>query len=240
MNSLKNELTTLSKERVFVEFRKALASNKPSIFFETLRKANVLDVHFKEISNLIGKIQPEKFHPEGDSYNHTMLVVDSSAILTNNLEVRFSCLVHDFGKGVTPKEVLPHHYGHDEKGVELISEFGNRLGLPNSWIKSGKTACKWHMKAGIFEQMTAAKKVNLIEKVSTTTLGLEGLKIVVACDKSRNNLQETLSSITFEKIGKECLEKINGEYIKQKYPKIKGEEFGKKLHEERVKWLKSN
>ncbi len=238
MKSLKSELNTLSKERVFIEFKKALSSNKPSIFFEVLKQAEVLDVHFKEISNLIGKNQPEKYHPEGDSYNHTMIVVDNSAKLTDNLEIRFSCLVHDFGKGNTPKAILPHHYGHDERGIELVKKFGNRIGIPNSWIKCGKTACKWHMKAGIFEQMTASKKIDLIENISKSYLGLEGLKIVVACDKARNNLHEILNSITFERIGKECLNKINGNYIKKKYPNITEKEFGKKLHEERVKWLK--
>lgn len=47
-----------------------------------LKKADILDVHFKEIHDLIGQTQPEKFHPEGDSYNHTMLAVDKSAKLT--------------------------------------------------------------------------------------------------------------------------------------------------------------
>ena len=239
MHFLKEELNTLSKERVFIEFKKALASNKPSIFFEVLKKAEVLDVHFKEIFNLIGKTQPEKYHPEGDSYNHTMIVVDNSAILTNNLEIRFSCLAHDFGKGTTPKNILPHHYAHDSRGVQLVKDFANRIGLPNSWVKCGITACKWHMKAGIFEQMTPSKKTDLIENVSASNLGLEDLKIVVACDKSRNNVKETLNSVTFEKIGIECLSNINGKYIKQKYPNVTGEEFRKKLHEERVKWLKN-
>ena len=53
MKELKKELYTLSKERVFDEFKKALMSNKPSIFFRVLKKAQVLDVHFKEIYNLI-------------------------------------------------------------------------------------------------------------------------------------------------------------------------------------------
>lgn len=126
MESLKKELTTLSKERVFVEFRKALETSKPSIFFDVLRKANVLRVHFKEIYDLIGSLQPEEYHPEGDSYNHTMIVVDKSVELTNDVAIRFACLVHDLGKGVTPKKMYPHHYGHDEKGVELVGNLGNR------------------------------------------------------------------------------------------------------------------
>jgi len=82
MESLKEELKTLSKERVFHELEKALETSTPSIFFNVLRQANVLQVHFKEIYDLIGSIQPVEYHPEGDSYNHTMIVVDKSATLT--------------------------------------------------------------------------------------------------------------------------------------------------------------
>lgn len=146
MKRLKEELTLLSKERVFNEFKKALASNCPSIFFETLRKADLLEVHFKEIYDLIGQIQPEKYHPEGDSYMHTMLAVDNSCQLTQSLEVRFSCLVHDLGKGTTPKEILPHHYGHEERGEKLVQKLGSRLGIPRRWEKCGKIAAKEHMR----------------------------------------------------------------------------------------------
>ena len=110
MNKLKGELSTLSKERVFCELKKALNTNKPSTFFNVLRKAEILDIHFKEIYDLIGAIQPEKYHPEGDSYNHTLLALDNSAKLTNSLMIRYSALVHDLGKGLTPKEMYPHHY----------------------------------------------------------------------------------------------------------------------------------
>ena len=109
----------LSKERVFVEFAKALKSEKPSIFFDVLKEANVLEVHFKEVKNLIGALQPEKFHPEGDAYIHTMMVLDYVAKQTNKLEIRYSALVHDLGKGITPKEEYPHHYNHEIKSSEF-------------------------------------------------------------------------------------------------------------------------
>ncbi len=146
MNKLKDELITLSKERVFVEFKKALSTNKPSRFFNVLKKADVLDVHFKEIYDLIGSIQPLEHHPEGDSYNHTMITVDNSAKLTNNLLIRYSALVHDLGKGLTPKEMYPHHHGHDEKGVEPVRNLSNRIGVPTIWKKAGITSCREHMK----------------------------------------------------------------------------------------------
>lgn len=241
MEQLKPELRNLSKERIFTEFRKALASSKPSLFFETLRQANVLEVHFPEIANLIGQTQPEQYHPEGDAYNHTMIVVDNTAKLTDNLAIRFSSLVHDLGKGITPKEMLPHHYGHDEKGIKLVQSLGNRIGIPNLWLKCGKTAAKWHMKGGIFEQMTPKKQVELIEAIGKSMLGLEGLKIVVACDKNRysSDLQTTLNRVQFDKLGEECLSTISGERIGKKYPNLQGKAFGEKLHEERINWIKS-
>lgn len=146
MKSLRDELLTLSKERVFEELRKALKANRPSIFFEVLRKAKVLDVHYKEIYDLIGAQQPEKYHPEGDSYNHTMIALDNSAKITKDEKIRFCTLVHDLGKGRTPKEMYPHHYGHEEKGVEPLRELARRIGIPNDWKESAVTSIKEHMK----------------------------------------------------------------------------------------------
>ncbi len=237
MNCLKGELNTLSKERVFEEFKKALQTDKPSIFFEVLKKAGVLDIHFKEIYDLIGAIQPIKYHPEGDSYNHTMIVLDKSAQLTKKLEIRFSALVHDLGKGVTPKEMYPHHYGHDKKGVELVAKFGKRINAPQYWISCGKVSAQEHMKGGLFYKMSIPKRVQFIERISKSKLGLEGLQIVVTADKYRNN-EKTKENLEFVHIAKQCITQINGEYLKQKYNIKDGVEFGKRLHQERVSWMK--
>ena len=238
MNNLKSELSSLSPERVFIEFSKALGQTKPSIFFEVLKKANVLDIHFKEIYDLIGALQPPEYHPEGDSFNHTMLVVDKAAELSDDLEIRFSALVHDLGKGLTPKEEYPHHYGHEIKGVDLVTKFGNRIKAPTRWIQSGKIACREHMRGGIFYKMKPSKKVEFIERVAKSSLGLHGLQIVVYADKlSSRNVDS--GSIDFETIGKECLEAVNGKFIKNKYKIKEGIEFGNKLHQERIEWMKN-
>lgn len=244
MNELKNELNSLSSERVFAELSKALNTEKPSIFFEVLKKADVLDIHFKEIKDLIGAEQPPKYHPEGDAYNHTMLVLDMAAELTEHLEqnrkleIRFSALVHDLGKGVTPKEQYPHHYGHEDSGVELVGKFGNKIKVPNNWIKCGKTACREHMRGGIFYKMKPSKKVEFIERVDKSLLGLEGLQIVVICDKTSGGRASSQEDISFQYIGKKCLNEIDGEYIINKYDLNPGIEFGNRLHEERIKWMK--
>ncbi len=238
MKMLKSELDSLSPERVFVEFRKALATKKPSTFFEVLRRAEVLEVHFKEIYDLIGSLQPVKYHPEGDSYQHTLQVVDNSVFLTKDLPTRFACLVHDLGKGITPKEMQPHHYGHDEKGVSLVGDLAKRLVTPNKWTKCGKVAAKYHMKGGIFGRMTPAKQVDFITSVYKSQLGLEGMEIVVACDKKREG--EFPKDIYFAKMGRACLSQVTGDSVMKKYQLEPGEALKERIRQERIFWIKNN
>lgn len=236
MNSLKSELKELSSERVFEEMRKALQCNKPSIFFDILKEADVLDVHFIEIYKLIGALQPEKYHPEGDSYNHTMLAVDMCASLTKDEKIRFAALVHDLGKGVTPKELYPHHYGHDENGVAEVEKFANRLKMPNDWKEYGKVAAKEHMKGGIFYKMTPAKQVDFIERVYKTKLGLIGLEIVVESDRNCRGIAD--DRVEFAELGNKIINSINGDIVKEKFGIEEGIKLKKKLHQLRIEEIK--
>lgn len=237
MNELKEELSSLSPERVFDELRKALKTNKPSKFFDVLKEADILDVHFIEVFKLIGAEQPVKYHPEGDSYNHTMLALEMSATLTQEEIIRFCALVHDLGKGVTPKEMYPHHTGHDINGVKELENLCNRLKVPKEWLKCGKTAVREHMRAGMFGNMKIAKKVTFIESISKTVLGLNGLEIVVESDRNCRGTKK--DKIEFAKIGNKMLKEINGEYIKQKYNIKEGIQLQEKMHQERINWLEN-
>ncbi len=87
--------------------------------------------------------------------------------------------------------------------------------------------------------MTAAKQVEFIERVSKSILGLEGLQIVVYCDRNRFGTlsEEEKKQCSFLELGNKLLSEINGEHIKEKYNIKNGKEFGNRLHEERVKYL---
>ena len=92
--------------------------------------------------------------------------------------------------------------------------------------------------------MTPAKQVTFSEKIEKTQLGLKGLQTVVYCDKCRK-IDATKEDITgdqysFLKTAQKIIKEINGDYIQKKYKLKPGKEFGKKLHEERVKWFKKN
>lgn len=239
MESLKSELKTLSVERVEKEFEKSLLSKKPSIFFNVLKKANVLDVHFKEIYDLIGAEQPIKYHPEGDSYNHTMIVLDKVSNYTINyddkrkLEIRYASLVHDLGKGTTPKEEYPHHIGHEKRGADLVKIMSKNLKLPSRLKKCGITSCLEHMRGGMFDNMTPSKKVTFIERVNKSILGLDGLQLIVDADNMKENNKNQ-----FEKLGYKIMNSFNGEDVMKKYKLKEGKQISNKLHELRISYLK--
>lgn len=64
------------------------------------------------------------------------------------------------------------------------------------------------------------------------------MKIVVLCDRWRE--EEIPKEIVFDEIGKECINKINGEYIKQKYNIKEMKDIGDLLRKERIEWIKKN
>ena len=127
------EVDHLVAERVWKEMEGALAEPSPHIFFETLRECGALARLVPEIENLYGVPQPPKHHPEIDCGVHTMMTVQQAASLSDNAQVRFAAVMHDLGKATTPKDILPSHYGHEQRGVELIKHLCERLAVPNDY-----------------------------------------------------------------------------------------------------------
>ena len=229
MEKMKDELSSISAERVFEEFRKSLSYSYPSNFFQVLRNCKCLSVHFSEIEKMIGVPQPLKYHPEGDVYNHTMEVLDKAAETTDNELIRFSALVHDFGKILTPPEILPHHYEHENNGRQPIKEFCKRLKMPKNFEKAGISVSKEHMRAGKFNELTTKKKVDFIVRSSKSPVGLEGLEIIANCDGNRK------PKIEFSEIGKKMLSEVNGKTVDVKdMPK---EQIQYALRQKRIEWL---
>jgi tRNA nucleotidyltransferase (CCA-adding enzyme) len=138
------ELTTLSAERVWQETEKALRTDRPAVFFEVLRRADALAVIFPEIEALFGVPQPPKWHPEIDTGLHTLLALSQAATLSADPVVRFAVLVHDLGKGTTPKQMLPRHHGHEQRSVSLISALGERLRVPKRYLALAQAVAEYH------------------------------------------------------------------------------------------------
>lgn len=180
MAACRAELACEPAERLMGELRRALNATKPSVFFRCLKQADILDVTFPEVSALIGKTQPEAFHPEGDAFEHTMLVVDKVAKQTGSLLARFAGLVHDLGKGTTPKEMEPHHYGHEERGLEVLTAWNRRMTLPRDWLQAGLFVIAEHMRAPRLGK--EAKIVDLLLKVDRSVLSWPEFTAVILAD----------------------------------------------------------
>lgn len=235
IKKMKENLNLVPAEVLFKELNKALRTKTPSKFFKVLKKANVLDVHFEEINNLIGVVQPLKYHPEGDVFNHTMIVLDKVASNNVKEEIVFSALTHDFGKALTKKEELPHHIGHDKNGVVLVEEFCKRLKAPNKYLKIAKYVCLNHMRFARYKDMKFSKKIDMLESIDKSNITLDEMEIIINAD----NAMIPRESILFAKEGKEILSKIDGKYIKEKYNNIEcGEKFKEKLRNERINYIK--
>lgn len=174
------ELAGEPQERLLEEMKKALASSKPSVFFRALQRAGLLETVFPEIAALIGKTQPEAFHPEGDAFEHTMLIVDKVAGDTKSLIARFAGLAHDLGKGRTPAEMLPHHYGHEQRGLEVLEDWNRRMTLPREWLKAASFVIREHMRAPRIKKQ--GKMAKLLLSLARSGLTVPEFQAVIRAD----------------------------------------------------------
>ncbi|PYS67922.1 MAG: hypothetical protein DMF69_21680, partial [Acidobacteria bacterium] len=132
------DLSDLPAERVWGEIEKLLLqSERPSVGLKWLRELGVVEKLFPEIASLVGVEQDKVWHPEGDVFVHTQLVIDRARELIDDLPypkkvtVMLAALAHDFGKPATT-EFLEGHWrsrGHEEGGVEPTIRFLDRLNV---------------------------------------------------------------------------------------------------------------
>lgn len=156
------EVDALVAERVWAELERALGEKKPTRFFEVLRDCAALEKLFPELARLYGVPQPEQYHPEIDTGVHTMMVLDQATRISPDARVRFAALLHDLGKGTTPKEEWPHHMGHEERSVDLVKAICSRFRAPNDYRDLAVLAAKYH---GDCHRATELRPATLLEKL---------------------------------------------------------------------------
>lgn len=177
------ELNHLTPERIWLETVKALETNHPSAYFNTLLECGALKVVFPELDALTGVDQPAAHHPEIDTYVHVMMCVDLSAKLKQTTVQRFAALVHDLGKGITPKDELPQHKAHEHRGVPLVEAMCDRLKAPNAYGWMGIHACRYHLNIHTIQQLThktLLRKIILIGGLNKSQLN-RTLQLIDVC-----------------------------------------------------------
>lgn len=182
------ELSALTPERVWQEVVKALGTERPSVFFATLDRSDAVAILFPELYALHGVTQPEQYHPEGDVWVHTLMVLDAAARLSNDLSVRLGAVLHDLGKGVTPKALWPKHHGHEQAGVPLVTAFCQRYRVPKKQQQFAEKVTEFHgvIHKGLDSEGRPALKPKTYLKVLTACGALKDIavfeKLLTACE----------------------------------------------------------
>ncbi|MGK7294923.1 MAG: multifunctional CCA addition/repair protein [Candidatus Wenzhouxiangella sp. M2_3B_020] len=139
------EVDHLVPERVWQEMSRAVMHDSPSRFFRVLRETGALGRLLPEVDALWGVPQVPEYHPEVDTGEHVMLVLDQAATMLTPLDVRVACLLHDLGKPLTPREQLPKHHGHERRGLEPVAAVCERLRVPNETRDLALQVCRHHL-----------------------------------------------------------------------------------------------
>lgn len=180
-----------------------LEYDKPSEFFEKMKADRTVFSEIPELASLIGVMQNQEHHKEGDVWNHTMLVIDEAAgrkhLVKNKAGFMLSALCHDFGKTVctTEEDGVIHAYGHETAGLPIIQTFLERAGADSNLISYVLNMTELHMDPGIMARMKSKiKKTNRLFFRSAEPFALIQLSLCDGLGKIPpvNNAEEFLFS----------------------------------------------
>ena len=142
------QIRTVSQERIRDELMKIMADPHRVRGLDLLDQSGLLQNILPEVTRMHGCEQPPQFHPEGDVYVHTRLMLsllpgDASPSLA------LAVLLHDIGKPVTYSfdevDQRIRFNGHDQVGAEMATEIMTRLRFSNEEIETVVEAIRNHM-----------------------------------------------------------------------------------------------
>ena len=187
------ELDHLVPERVWQELSRGLMTAQPARMFEVLRGCGALARLLPEVDRLWGVPQPEAHHPEIDTGVHLMLVLQMAARLDAPLAVRYACLCHDLGKGLTPADELPRHIGHEARSARLARVVGERWRVPTDCRELADLTAREHGNIHRSGTLDAAATIRLFDRCDAWRRPdrFAGLLLACECDaRGRRGLQD--------------------------------------------------
>ncbi len=130
-------LDDLPAERIWGEFEKLLSAPRPSVGFHLALELGVIERLFPELEALVGCEQEPEWHPEGDVWVHTLMVIDQARTRIDDLDrpqqlaVMLGAVCHDLGKPATTAYIdgRIRSRNHEEAGVAPTHAFLDRLNV---------------------------------------------------------------------------------------------------------------
>jgi poly(A) polymerase len=151
---LADEIQVVSRERVRDELTKMLIASHARRAFLLLDESGLLQEVLPEISAMKGVEQPPEFHPEGDVFVHTLLLLENLPH-PRPPTLAWGALLHDVGKPATFR-VAPDRIrfdGHVDVGVKVAEEICGRLRFSNDDAAQVLALVDNHMRFGHVTRM---------------------------------------------------------------------------------------
>jgi poly(A) polymerase len=182
-------IAVVSPERIRDELLKILVSPNRLRGFDLLDMSGLLAEILPELAALKGCDQPEQFHPEGDVFVHTRLMLSMLAPTASAAEV-LAVLLHDIGKPPTrsfdPADQRIRFNGHDRVGAEMAEAVMTRLRFPRHEIDLVVDAVRNHM---VFKDVQQMRPARLRRFMARPYFGIELELHRVDCAGSHGDLE---------------------------------------------------
>ena len=154
IRELAPQIHQVSRERVRDEILKMLTEGGARRAFELLNQTSLLEQVLPEIKNMQGVEQPPQFHPEGDVWIHTLLLLEGLPAGCSNT-LALGALLHDVGKPPTFRRAPDRirFDQHAEIGTRMAEEICGRFRLSNQETEQVSALVANHMRFGDVERM---------------------------------------------------------------------------------------
>jgi len=183
----------VSAERIQQELaRILLESEKVGDAFEMLSSLGLLKEILPEVEKMRGQEQPPQFHPEGDVWTHTILMLNAmqkpSRLATRSAWLAYAVLLHDVGKPDTAVQAADRirFNRHAVHGAHMAEKILRRLRLPSADIKAISFIVGNHMR---FMDVRRMRKSTLRRLVTAKTFADELELHRLDCEASHGDLQ---------------------------------------------------
>lgn len=235
------ELQALTAERSWKEISRALMEDRPQLFIQVLRDCGALKELMPEVDALFGVPQPETHHPEIDTGLHTLSVLEQSALLKQPLTVRWACLLHDLGKGLTPEEEWPRHIAHEHTGLELIKAVNERFKVPKDCQELALLVGQYHTHGHRALELKASTLLELLQSFDIYRRPQRFEEFIAACEmdaRGRKGLeQRSYPQADYLRGAAKAAREVAVQPLLELG--FKGSELGEALKRERLKALKA-
>ncbi|MEN0108900.1 MAG: multifunctional CCA addition/repair protein [Pseudomonas sp.] len=176
------ELAALTPERSWKEISRALMEERPDVFIEVLHNCGALHAMLPEVDALFGVPQPAAHHPEIDTGAHVLSVLRQCAEHQQPLTVRWACLLHDLGKGLTPEQEWPRHIAHEHRGIKLIKAVNERCKAPRDCQELALLVGEYHTHGHRALELKASTLLELLQTFDVYRRPQRFEEFIAACE----------------------------------------------------------